>query len=107
MRFHGEVGYGDTVETTPGVWEDIITARNYYGDVDSNALRASQGNEILETITLSNSISIVADAYAISNFSNIRYVMWNGIRWTINTVMVERPRLILYLGEVYHGPLPA
>lgn len=107
MRFHGEVGYGATVETAPGVWEDVITARNYYGDVENNALRASQGNEILETITLSNSISIVADAYANENFSTIRYVMWNGVRWTVNTVTIDRPRLILYLGEVYHGPIPA
>lgn len=107
MRFHGEVGYGATVETTSGVWEDVITEVAYYGDVESNALRAAQGNEILETITLSNSISIVADAYANENFSNIRYVMWNGIRWTINTITIDRPRLILYLGEVYNGPIPA
>lgn len=107
MRFHGEVGYGGTVETSPGVWEDVITERQYYGDVESNALRASQGNEVFETITLSHSISIVADAYANQNFSKIRYVMWNGTRWTVNTAVIERPRLILYLGEVYNGPIPA
>lgn len=107
MRFHGEVGYGGTVETTPGVWEDVITEVSYYGDVESNAFRASQGNQVLETLTLSNSISVVADAYANENFSNIRYVMWNGVRWTVNTVTIDRPRLILYLGEVYNGPIPA
>jgi hypothetical protein len=106
MRFHGAVGYGDTVETTPGVWEDVITEKSYYGDVENNALRAAQGNEVAETITLSNSISVVADAYANENFSNIRYVVWNGVRWTVNTVTIDRPRLILYLGEVYNGPIP-
>lgn len=107
MRFHGEVGYGGTVETAPGVWEDVITEVMYTGDIPSNAFRAAQGNQVLETLTLSNSISIVADAYANENFSNIRYVMWNGVRWTVNTVTIDRPRLILYLGEVYNGPLPA
>lgn len=107
MRFHGEVGYGGTVETAPGVWEDVITEVAYYGDVESNAFRASQGDQVLETLTLSNSISIVADAYANENFSNIRYVMWNGVRWTVNSIIIERPRLTLYLGEVYNGPIPA
>jgi hypothetical protein len=37
----------------------------------------------------------------------MRYVEWAGVRWDVTDVEVQRPRLILRLGGVYHGPLPA
>ena len=30
-RYYGRIGYAETVETIPGVWEEVITERNYYG----------------------------------------------------------------------------
>ena len=41
-KFYGEIGYGETVETSPGVYEDIIVERKYYGDVIRNT-RGSGG----------------------------------------------------------------
>ena len=33
-RFFGSIGYGHAIETSPGVFEDKITEREYYGDVN-------------------------------------------------------------------------
>ena len=33
-RFAGDIGFGITVETSPGVWEEIVYRRKYYGDID-------------------------------------------------------------------------
>jgi hypothetical protein len=45
----------------------------------------------------------VADAYANEHYFAIRYVEWAGVRWTVQDVEVQHPRLILRLGEVYNG----
>lgn len=106
-RFSGEVGYAvETKETSPGVWVDLIEERSYQGDVIRNTRQLSSGEKINEDITVNNSISIVADQYAIDHFFNIKYVRWAGVLWTVPTVEVQSPRLILSLGSVYNGPTP-
>lgn len=105
-KFYGPIGYGETVEKRPGVSEEVITERNYYGDILRNTRRFDEGAEIIGDITTNNSISIVADAYALNHFFAIKYVEWAGVRWTVSLVEVQAPRLILRLGGVYNGPKP-
>lgn len=103
-RFFGEVGYGQTVETAPGAWQDVITERKYYGDVLRNTRRLESGDKVNSNISVSNQISIVADAYAFASFHMIKYVKWMGTNWSVSSVEVQAPRLIFELGEVYNGP---
>jgi hypothetical protein len=107
MRFHGTVGYATDTETAPGVWTEVITERTYTGDVLRQARRlepsAAVPATLNENIALENRFSIVADAYAYDNFSQMRYVSWNGSVWTITTVEVQRPRLILTIGALWNG----
>lgn len=107
-RFYGVVGYGESVETPSGsgVWKNVITEHPYYGDEVRNIRRLQEGESVNKDIAVTNSISIVADEYANQHFHKIKYVEWNGVRWTVQTVEVRRPRLILNLGEVYNGPTP-
>ena len=106
VKFYGVVGYGESIEDPPdsGVWVDQITEVNYYGDVVKNARALSEVGNLNENLTVTNSISIVADAYANEHFFAIRYVKWAGTLWVVTHVEVERPRLILRLGKVYNGP---
>ena len=106
-RFYDIIGYGETVETVPGVYEDVITERYYYGDVIRNTRRLQSGENLNDNLTVGNSVSIVADAYASLHFHNIRYIKWAGALWTVSDVEEQRPRLILRLKEVYNGPTPA
>jgi len=106
-RFHGRVGYGETVETEPGVWEDSIVEHSYFGDVVRNARNLREGENLNPDLSVQNSISIVADAYANDHFFAIRYVEWAGVLWTVSSVEVQAPRLLLRLGEVYNGPVAA
>ena len=104
-RFHGKVGFAESVESAPGVWTEEIVERSYYGDIVQNSRALREGeNSVNPDLTIGNSISIVANAYASLHFFAIRYVEWAGELWTVSNVDVERPRLILRLGEVYNGP---
>jgi hypothetical protein len=106
-KFYGRVGYGETLETNPGVWEDTIVEHSYYGDVLRNSRQLRDGENLNKDLSVQNTISIVADAYANDHFFAIRYVEWAGTLWTVDTVEVQSPRLLLRLGEVYNGPTPA
>lgn len=105
-RFAGKVGFGDTVEINPGSFDDVITEHTYYGDVVRNTLQFRPGESVNNDLSVSNSISIVADAYAREHFFKIRYVVWAGTLWKVTNVEQQSPRLILSLGELYNGPRP-
>ena len=108
-RYFGVIGYANSVESPAdsGIWVDVITERSYYGDVIRNTRRLDDGDKLNDDISVSNSISIVADDEAIAHFSKIRYIQWAGELWTVDNVEVQSPRLILRLGSVYNGPTPA
>lgn len=104
-RFSGEVGYGQAQDQGGGVWKYVITEeRLYRGDVIRNSRNQAGDQKVNDDITVSNTISIVADDYAIEHYSTIKYVRWNGVLWTVTSVEVQRPRLILTIGKVYNGP---
>lgn len=108
-KFYDVVGYATPTEvpTGSGIWKDIIAEYPYYGEVTENSRRLEQSEMLNSNITAGNSISIVADEYAIEHFFAIRYIRWAGALWTVTTVKVKSPRLILSLGDVYNGPTPS
>lgn len=107
-RFYGAVGFaGESVEIKDGVWADSIVEHHYYGDVIAPARRLDEVGKVNYDISTSNSISILADQYAREHFINMRYVVWEHVKWAVTNVEVARPRLILRLGGVYVGPDPA
>ena len=105
-KFYGEIGYGETVETPAGsgVYVDAITEVAYYGDVTRNTRRLQTGENLNSDISVSNTISIVADEYAVAHIFAIRYIRWEGVLWTVTNVEVQSPRLLLSIGSVYNGP---
>jgi hypothetical protein len=104
MRYYGKVGYFDTVETKPGLFEQELIFRKYKGDVLRNTKR-NQLSNVNDDITISNSISIVADPYARDHFFQIKCAEWQGALWEVTSVDVQFPRLVLELGGVYHEDL--
>lgn len=102
-KFYGSVGYADTVETAPGVWEEGITERMYFGDLTRNTRRLQSSETLNDDINVANEISIVADPFANQNFHKMRYVSFMGSKWKITNVEVQYPRLILTIGGVYNG----
>ena len=108
-RFFGKVGYSSgKTEVKMGVWKETIIEREHYGDVVRTSRRLMPSESDLNSdISVGNSISIMADPYALEHFFAMRYVEWGGALWTVEKVDVERPRLILRLGGVYNGPRPA
>src|SRR3954469_18460661 len=105
-KYHGRIGFGISTETKPGVWADVIAEHSYFGDVIQNRRNLQQGETLNKDLSVGNSIRIVGDAYAREHFFAIKYAEWAGQLWAVTNITVERPRLLLQLGEVYNGPTP-
>lgn len=101
-KFYGEIGFAETVETCPGVWEETIVPRKYYGELTRNSRRLQTGDQVNDDVVINNEVSIIADPYARQNFHTMRYAAFMGAKWKITNVDVQYPRLILTLGGVYH-----
>lgn len=102
-KWFGKIGYATTKETTPGVWEEVITEREYFGDVYRNTRKLQSASQVNDDINVSNEISIVADPFARDNFYSMRYVEFMGTKWKVSNIEVQYPRLNLTIGGVYNG----
>jgi len=105
-KFYGPIGYAKMTEASKGVWVDVMTEYNYYGDVIKNMSRTKEGESLNDNLTIDNRLSIIADPFAYSNFQSMRYIKWMGAFWKITSVDVQRPRLLLTIGGIYNGPKP-
>lgn len=102
-KYFGKVGFAESVETAPGIWEDRIVERSFYGDVVRDLRRLQNHTKLNDDITITNSFSIVADKYAYANFHKIRYLEYMGTKWKVESVDASTPpRLTLDVGVVYN-----
>lgn len=102
-KWFGKIGYANTTEIEPGIYEEGIEERSYYGDVTRNSRMLQNSDGVNDNINISNQLSIIADPYANENFHSMRYVEFMGTKWKITNVEVQYPRLILTLGGIYNG----
>lgn len=102
-KFFGKIGYATSTETSPGVFTDVITEHEYSGDVLRQNKQWIGRDQVNDDLDVANRISIVSDDFANENIPSMRYVIWSGSYWSIKTVEIERPRLILSVGGVYNG----
>ena len=101
MKWSGKIGFAQTIETAPGVWNDQIVERSYKGDLLKTTRRLQSSNRVNDDIVISNQISIVADPYLNTNLYAIKYATYMGTAWKVDTIDVQYPRLLLTLGGVH------
>lgn len=104
-KYFDEIGFATTIEdpADSGIWREVITKKNYPGEVLNATRRIELSDSINPDLNVSNRISIVANQYAMQNFHSIRYAKYLGTKWRVNSVEVQFPRLILSLGGLYNG----
>ena len=100
-KWFGVIGFAETVETVPGVWEEQITEHKYYGDLTRNTRRLQTTDQLNDNINIANELSIVADPFARDHFHSMRYAELMGTKWKITSVEVQYPRLLLTVGGLY------
>ena len=102
-KYYGKIGYAEEVEIRRGVWKNQITERPYYGELNRNFSRNQNSDKLNNDVTIANELSIIADQFAYDTFYAIKYAELMGVKWTVTSVEVKHPRLILQLGGKYNG----
>ena len=108
-RYYGKIGFlKEEVESEdrPSRYVPVIEERYYSGELWKNYMRQQSAEKTVDDFGIHNDISIVADAYALNNFSSMKYVEFMGTLWEVQSVTVEHPRLRISFGGIYHGPTP-
>ena len=103
MRYRGKLGFRTQQRTTPGVWEDQVIEKVYRGNVTRTYRATDDRDRISAEFSANHTLSVVADDYALANLGSVVYAEWQGTKWVINSVEVNRPRLLLRLGGRYNG----
>lgn len=106
MRYSGKIGYAVQTEIRPGVWEDTIVERAKLGTVLQRTEALDSGNSVLTQYRTTTSVSVLCDGVLKENYDNLRYLTYMGRRWAIASAVLQSPQLVLYIGEVYNGPIP-
>lgn len=103
-KYYGKVGFMDAVKTDPesDIHIEQIVEHPYYGDILEYGSRWQGGQYLIDNRLLTIKISIVADPYAYEHFSTIKYVEYGGQKWTVTSVDIQRPRLVLTIGDLYN-----
>lgn len=102
-KFYGKVGYVTIVETSSGIFEEVVTEKSYYGELIKNSRSFQNSGQVNDNINISNEISIISDPYANQNLNFIRYVEFMGAKWKVTNISIQHPRLVLTVGGVYNG----
>lgn len=102
-KYYGKIGYEILTEVRPSVFLPGWQERDAVGDVINLSRRFDLGSNVNGEMTVSSTISIIADPFAINHFQDIRYVVYMGAKWKVSNVAIEYPRLNLTLGGVYNG----
>ena len=98
-KWYGMIGYAESVEATPGNWEEQRSEERRV----RNTRRLEGADKVNDDINIANEISIIADPFACQNFHRMRYIEFMGAKWKISNVEVKYPRLILTTGGVYNA----
>jgi len=102
-KFYGPIGYTMTTETRPGIWENVIAEKKYYGDQLSFNRRWDNGGQVNDDVGVNIQISIIADSYLLNNMHCIRYVKFHDVAFKVTSITPQYPRLLLDVGGVYNG----
>jgi hypothetical protein len=103
MKWYGKIGYALTEDNGDGIWTPKMSWKQYYGDVQRFSRRIESASQVNDNLNISNTISIIADPYALKNFGYMKCVEWAGNLWEISSIEISYPRMVLNIGGVYNG----
>ena len=102
-KFAGLVGYVTQEETVPGVWSPVENPKLMKGDIIKQSSSGQNGDKVNSDVTLNHRVSLVGDAYAFGNYYNIKWITIDGRKWEVDSVEIQRPRIIVSLGGPYNA----
>ena len=103
MKYYGMLGFTNTQEISPSVWDEVTVERPYYGDIYRKIRQLNDSGYINGEINYQMEVSVLADPYLRNHIDTLRYVTVDSTKWTVTSVdPTTYPRLTLSIGGVYN-----
>lgn len=100
-RFSGKLGFVVTHETEEGVWLENFVEIPAKGTIRSLHVRNDNSASANTNLRLTNEISILMDSKIQTYIQTLKYVVWKGSKWEVQSIGVNYPRLTVNLGGPY------
>ena len=100
-RFSGKLGFVMTRETEEGVWLEDVVEIPVKGTIRSLYVRNDNASSVNTNLRLTNEISILIDSKTKTRLETLKYVVWKGSKWEVQSIGVNYPRLTINLGGLY------
>lgn len=100
-RFSGKLGFVMTRETAEGVWLEDKIEIPAKGTIRSLYVRSNNNSSVNTDLRLTNEISILLDSKIQTYLETLKYVIWKGTKWEVQSIGVNYPRLTINLGGLY------
>jgi hypothetical protein len=107
MRAAVSLGLAEARQVRPGVWEDEITEVPKLADIQQRTETFNVEGNIIPEYKTTTTVSVLSQGVIKPDYTNLRYVLYAGERWIVTSINHAPPRLTLFIGEVYRGPVPA
>lgn len=100
-RFSGKLGFVMTRETEEGVWLEDVVEIPVKGTIRSLWVRNDNNASVNTDLRLTNEISVLTDTKIKTRLETLKYVVWKGSKWEVQSIGVNYPRLTINLGGLY------
>lgn len=100
-RFSGKLGFVMTRETEEGVWLEDRIEIPAKGTIRSLYVRNDNNSSVNSNLRLTNEVSILLDSKIQTCLETLKYVIWKGSKWEVQSIGVNYPRLTIHLGGLY------
>lgn len=100
-RFSGKLGFVITRETEESVWLEDFVEIPVKGTIRSLWVRNDNNASVNTDLRLTNEVSILMNSKIQTNVQSLKYVVWKGSKWAVQSVGVNYPRLTINLGGLY------
>ena len=100
-RFSGKLGFVMTRETEEGVWLENTVEIPAKGTIRSLYVRNENNASVNTNLRLTNEISILLDSKIQTYLETLKYVIYKGSKWEVQSIGVNYPRLTINLGGLY------
>lgn len=100
-RFSGKLGFVITRETEEGVWLEDVVEISVKGTIRSLWVRNNNNASVNTDLRLTNEVSVLMDTKIKTHLETLKYVVWKGSKWEVQSIGVNYPRLTINLGGLY------
>ena len=100
-RFSGKLGFVMTRETEEGVWLEDKIEIPVKGIIRSLYVRNDNNSSVNTNLRLTNEVSILLNSKISTSLETLKYVVWKGSKWEVQSIGVAYPRLTINLGGLY------